>query len=155
MTRIEIEHVPIALGSASKMGLRTQFGTLCYRIKNGDLKFCLITSRGTGRWIIPKGWPMDGETPVQAAATEAWEEAGLHGRVRSRPIGVYSYYKTEHRDALPCLVVVYPMKVLSVESRWPEVKCRKRRWVSRKKAAQLVNEPELRQMILHFDVRLV
>lgn len=155
MARIEIEQAPIDLGDASKSDLRTQFGALCYRIKAGELQFCLITSRGSGRWIIPKGWPMNGETPAEAAATEAYEEAGLEGRVRSRPLGVYSYYKSPARDTLPCIAVVFPMKVKTVLSQWPERKARKRKWLSRKQAAKMVSEPELKQMILHFDPKLV
>lgn len=155
MTSMDIKNHPISLGSAGKSDLRTQFGALCYRVKNGDLQFCLITSRGTGRWIIPKGWPMDGETPIQAAATEAWEEAGLEGKVRSRPIGVFSYYKVPEKDPLPCLAVVYPMKVKLAHGRWPERKERKRKWFSRKQAAKQVDNAELRQMILSFDPKLV
>jgi 8-oxo-dGTP pyrophosphatase MutT (NUDIX family) len=155
MAKQETEQATISLGAAGKTDVRTQFGALCYRIKNGDLQFCLITSRGTGRWIVPKGWPMDGETPGQAAATEAWEEAGVEGRVRSRPLGVYSYYKVQSADSLPCVVVVYPLKVKKAQSRWPECKDRQRRWVSRRKAARMIEEPELRQMILHFDPKLV
>lgn len=98
---------------------------------------------------------MDGQTPADAAATEAWEEAGLEGKVRSRPLGVFSYYKTHSKDELPCIAVVFPMKVKTVHTRWPERKDRKRKWVSRKRAAKMVNEPELRQMILQFDPKLV
>jgi len=155
MAKLEIEQNAIRLGEAGKTDVRTQFGALCYRVKNGELQFCLITSRGTGRWIVPKGWPVDGATPTEAAATEAWEEAGLEGRVRSRPLGVYSYYKSHSDDALPCVAVIFPLKVKKAHSRWPERKERKRRWVNRRKAAKMVDEPELRQMILRFDPKLV
>jgi 8-oxo-dGTP pyrophosphatase MutT (NUDIX family) len=155
MAKLEIEQNAIRLGEAGKTDVRTQFGALCYRVQNGELQFCLITSRGTGRWIVPKGWPVDGATPTEAAATEAWEEAGLEGRVRSRPLGVYSYYKSNSDDALPCVAVIFPLKVKKAHSRWPERKERKRRWVNRRKAAKMVDEPELRQMILRFDPKLV
>lgn len=141
----------IDLGDATKTDLRTQFAALCYRIKDEKVQFCMITSRGTGRWIIPKGWPMDGETPSDAAATEAFEEAGLRGKIKHQPIGVYSYNKARaNDDDLPCIAVVYPMKVKRVLTKWPEKKQRQRKWVSRKKAAELVNEPELRDIMLRF-----
>ncbi|MFC6583776.1 NUDIX hydrolase [Sulfitobacter aestuariivivens] len=54
--------------------MRTQFAALCYRVKKGKVQVLLVTSRGTKRWIVPKGWPMDGKTPAQSAALEAWEE---------------------------------------------------------------------------------
>lgn len=144
-------HQEIDLGSASKTDLRTQFGALCYRVHEKKLQFCIITSRGTGRWIIPKGWPMDGETPMDAAATEAFEEAGLTGKVHTRPIGVFSYYKVRSADELPCIAVVYPMLVKKVAKTWPEMKQRKRRWVSRKKAVDLIDDPELRELIRKFE----
>lgn len=141
----------IELGDAAKTDLRTQFAALCYRIKDEKVQFCLITSRGTGRWIIPKGWPMDGETPMNAAATEAFEEAGVRGKISSRPIGVYSYNKARaNDDDLPCIAVVYPLKVKRVLTKWPEKKQRQRKWVSRKKAAALIDEPELSEIMLRF-----
>lgn len=145
------EQQEIALGDSAKTDLRTQFAALPYRVKNDKLQFCIITSRGTGRWIIPKGWPMDGETPIDAAAKEAFEEAGVEGKMRTRPIGVFSYYKVHSKDELPCIAVVYPLMVKKVHKRWPEDKERTRRWVSRKKAAALLDDDELGAIIRNFD----
>ncbi len=145
-----LQQQEIALGDASKTDLRTQFAALCYRIKNEKLQFCLITSRGSGRWIVPKGWPMDGQTPMDAAATEAYEEAGVRGKTLPRPIGVFSYNKMHSDDELPCIAVVYPLRVKKVLRTWPERKERERKWVSRKKAAAMVDDAELRDIILHF-----
>lgn len=141
----------IELGTGSKTDLRTQFAALCYRIKDDKLQFCLITSRRSGRWIVPKGWPMDGATPMDAAATEAYEEAGLRGKLHPRPVGVFSYYKVRSEDELPCIAVVYPMEVTKTLSRWPERKERTRKWVSRKKAAAMVDDVELGRIIEAFD----
>jgi 8-oxo-dGTP pyrophosphatase MutT (NUDIX family) len=141
----------IDLGDGAKTDLRTQFAALCYRIKNDKLQFCLVTSRRSGRWIVPKGWPMDGETPSDAAATEAFEEAGVIGKVHTRPVGVFSYYKVRSEDELPCMAVVYPLRVKKVLTKWPEKKERDRKWVSRKKAAAMVDDPELSAIILKFN----
>ncbi len=149
------KHQEIDLGSGEKTSLRTQFAALCYRVKDDKLQICLVTSRRSGRWIIPKGWPMDGETPMDAAATEAFEEAGVEGKIASRPIGVFSYYKVRSEAEMPCLAVVYPLRVKKMKNRWPERKERKRRWVSRKKAAQMVHDPELAALILTFDPEAV
>ena len=70
-------------------------GALVYRLKNDAVEFLLITSRGTGRWIIPKGWPMPGRTLAQAALREAYEEAGIRGIVETSSIGSYQYYKCD------------------------------------------------------------
>ena len=146
-----LQQSEIELRNAQKTDLRTQFAALCYRVKDGKLQFCLITSRRSGRWIIPKGWPMDGETPADAAATEAFEEAGLRGKVGLRPVGVFSYYKVRSADELPCMAVVYPLKVKKVLKTWPEKGERTRKWMSRKKAASLIDDAELREIILHFQ----
>lgn len=145
-----LQQQEIELGDGGKTDLRTQFAALCYRIKNDKLQFCLVTSRRSGRWIVPKGWPMNGETPMDAAATEAFEEAGLRGKIQPRPVGVFSYYKVLSEDELPCIAVVYPLKVKKVLKKWPEDKERQRKWVSRKKAAAMVDDPELSAIIMAF-----
>tara|TARA_B110000977_G_scaffold190591_1_gene261577 strand:- start:3379 stop:3840 length:462 start_codon:yes stop_codon:yes gene_type:complete len=145
----------IELGDGGKTDLRTQFAALCYRIKDDKLQFCIVTSRRSKRWIVPKGWPMHGETPMDAAATEAFEEAGVRGEIYPRPIGVFSYYKVRSQDELPCMAVVYPLKVKKILKRWPEDRERERKWVSRKKAAQMVDDPELSVIIQTFNPDLV
>ncbi len=69
-----------------------QYAALPYRVRDG-LELLLITSRETGRWVIPKGWPMKGKTAHAAAAREALEEAGLKGKIGKQSLGDYSYGK--------------------------------------------------------------
>ncbi len=142
---------PIQL--AQKRELRTQFGALCYRVQQGKVQVLLVTSRGTGRWIVPKGWPIDGSTPAQAALQEAWEEGGVDGKVTGHSLGIYSYDKTDDGQRMPCVVAIFPVKVKALKSNFPEAGQRRRKWFSRKKAAELVSEPELAQIIQHFDPR--
>ncbi len=79
---------------AGRRAIRVQYAALPYRItKPGVLEFMLITSRGTGRWIIPKGWPMKGRKPPKAAAREAFEEAGLRGEIGGKAVGSFTYEK--------------------------------------------------------------
>ena len=73
------KQLPIALKGARKTDVRSQFAALCFRIRKGEPEILLITSRGSQRWIIPKGWPMAEKTPAQAALQEAWEDAGVKG----------------------------------------------------------------------------
>lgn len=156
MTVAKIRQKPLRLGAAQKRDVRTQFGALCYRLHEGRVQILLITSRGTGRWIIPKGWPMSGETPAGAAATEAYEEAGVEGRLSNVVIGIYSYQKgMGGGDNLPCVVAVFPLKVKRLLKTYPEAGERKRKWVSLKKAAQMVDEPELAHIIAGFDPKML
>lgn len=131
---------------------RTQFGALCWRRKGREVEVLLVTTRGRGRWIIPKGWPVHGATPAGAAETEAWEEAGVEGRAEPECLGIFSYAKTfATGDALPCVVAVFPLEVRKLHADYPERKERRRRWVSPAKAARLVDEPELSVLLAGFD----
>jgi 8-oxo-dGTP pyrophosphatase MutT (NUDIX family) len=139
-------------GSSQKRDVRTQFAALCYRRKGGETQVLLITSRETGRWVMPKGWPMDGLTPVQAAEREAWEEAGVRGRVGTRCLGIYSYSKVlTPSEALPCVVALFPLKVLKLENDFPERRERRRKWFALDTAADKVEEPELAGLLRSFD----
>lgn len=154
---IRLKQAPLKTASFSKRDLRTQFGALCYRVHKDETQVLLITSRMSKRWIIPKGWPQDGVTPAQSAANEAFEEAGVTGKSVNLCIGMYSYTKImdEDQDDLPCAVSVFPIRVKKLLDKYPEVKLRKRRWFSVKKAAGLVKEPELKKILKHFDHSLL
>lgn len=154
--RTMIKQLPISLPNGNKSDVRTQFAALCYRVRKGKLKILLITSRTTKRWIVPKGWPMDGKTPADSAAIEAWEEAGVRGTCNGQCIGIFSYSKeTGSGSELPCVAMVFAIEVADLAEGFPEAAERKRIWVSRKKAAKLVDEPELARIIRDFDPRTV
>lgn len=152
MTIRQPKQRPVLLEDNTKRDVRTQFGAVCWRLKDGDVQLLLITSRGSGRWIIPKGWPVDQATPAEAAMTEAWEEAGVKGRASPICLGIFSYSKElSPGETLPCVVAVFPVRVDSLKKNYPERTSRQRRWFSPKKAAKLVDEPELATMLRHFD----
>lgn len=148
---IALKQKPMRLKKAGKRDVRSQFAALPYRLREGKVQVLLITSRGTGRWIIPKGWPMDGETPAEAAATEAWQEAGVIGKASNTVLGFYSYRKRLDKDSLPIVVAVFPVKVKKLAKDFPEKGQRKRKWVNLRKAEKLLQEPELRAIVRHFN----
>ena len=152
MSKYGLKQAPIILSHRDKTSVRTQFAALCYRVLDGKTQVLLVTSRGTGRWIIPKGWPEHGKTPVESALTEAWEEAGVKGDVTGECLGLFSYQKNiEDQDDLPCVAMVYPVAVKSLAAKYPEKSERKRRWMSPKKAASRVEDPELARLLKNFD----
>ena len=109
------KQLPISTMGGRKTDVRTQFAALCFRIVDDAVKVLMITSRGSKRWIIPKGWPMDNLTPADAVAQEAWEEAGVQGKTFDQCLGIYSYKKEMDNSAdLPCVALVYPIKVKSL-----------------------------------------
>ncbi|WP_136439782.1 NUDIX hydrolase [Pacificoceanicola onchidii] len=117
--------------------------------KDGELKILMVTSRETKRWVMPKGWEMDGKKPWRAAEIEALEEAGARGYIGKETIGTYSYLKKlGDGTALPCEVRVYPMIVEKLEKRWKERKERKRHWFTPRSAARKVHEPELSALLM-------
>ncbi len=145
--------MPLTLRMRSKRDLRTQFAALCYRIRKDKPEILLITSRRSGRWIIPKGWPMAGKTPGECALTEAWEEAGVQGKVSEQCLGLFSYHKIDEAgENLPCVGLVFPVKVKSLARTFPEAGQRRRKWLRPKKAAALASDPELATIIRNFDL---
>lgn len=131
---------------------RTQVAALCWRRGREGLEVLLVTSRETGRWVVPKGWPIAGLSAAEAAAKEAWEEAGVTGEVDETCVGLFSYTKVLGRErGVPCVVAVYPLRVTGTSDRFPERSERKRRWFAPKKAAKKVAEPELSALLAGFD----
>ncbi len=129
-----------------------QAAALCTREKNGTLEVLLICSLGTGRWVLPKGWPMKGRSLAQAALREAWEEAGVRGKVSEKPFGRYTYQKIKE-GGLPLLteVKVFRVQVDELADDYPERRRRKREWVPARQAAEMVDEPELRALLGALD----
>ncbi len=130
-----------------------QFGALPFKwSQSGSLKVLLVTTRGRKRWMIPKGWPIRGLEPHESAAREALEEAGLIGNVRAEAVGSFRYIKRLGSGRqVRCTVEVFPLHVDHQRPHWLEKGERETRWVSAKKAASLVSEPELKKILLHFD----
>ena len=118
------------------------------RDSKGRLRVLMVTSRDTGRWVMPKGWEMRGREPWKAAEIEAMEEAGVAGRIAREPIGSFTYAKRlDDGTELPTTVTLYPMMVTKLKRRWKERDERKRRWFSPKGAARAVDEPDLEAVL--------
>jgi 8-oxo-dGTP pyrophosphatase MutT (NUDIX family) len=135
-------------------GARLQYAALPYRVLE-EPEFLLITSRETGRWVVPKGWPMKGKKPHVCAAREALEEAGVKGKIGKSAIGCYGYVKRLPQNALvTCRVDVYPLIVERELKRWREQGQRSLGWFSAAEAASLVDEDELAGLIEAFAATL-
>lgn len=134
-------------------GRLQQVAALVYRYEAEERQVLVITSRGTGRWVIPKGWPQVGRTLAETAAREAYEEAGVRGEISSHPIGSFDYCKND----LPpeCInqftVAVYALHLVERAKDWPEREQRICEWVSPRKAAERVDEVDLKRILLGFD----
>jgi 8-oxo-dGTP pyrophosphatase MutT (NUDIX family) len=139
------------MGSLKKKAAakRVQYAALPYRRKaDAHTQVMLVTSRESGRWVIPKGWPKKRQSPRASAAREAREEAGVVGEIGKNSIGSYSYRKRLKNGAVvACEVRVFPLKVKRQQKRWPERGEREIQWFSRAKAARVVRERALSDII--------
>ena len=130
---------------------RLQVAALPWRKTKRGVEVMLVTSRDTGRWVLPKGWPEFGEQFCEAAAREAGEEAGLKGAISTHEAGRYYYSKgLAGGDSVRCEVLVYPLEVDGVAGKWKEKGQRKRKWLTPAKAAEMVAERDLGEVILAF-----
>jgi 8-oxo-dGTP pyrophosphatase MutT (NUDIX family) len=78
--------------SARAQETTTHVAAVCYRVRDGEIEFLLVKTRA-GRWTFPKGRVEDDATRAAAAAREAFEEAGVHGRVDPLPFATYTHSK--------------------------------------------------------------
>lgn len=129
-----------------------QVAALCYRGKGKKRRILLITSRDTGRWVLPKGWPVEGLDGPGSAAQEAWEEAGVRpAKIKARAIGIFEYGKRlDNGVRVPVEITVYRIKVDSLAATFPEAKERIRKWVTPSEAADMVDEPGLKELLRNF-----
>ena len=130
------------------MNARRQVAALPLRLaKNGAIEILLVTSRDTGRWIIPKGWTSKRIKDCKAAAREAREEAGVKGKILRKAIGTYRYIKRELGNGALIEVRVFLLKVSKRCKRWPEKHERRRAWFDIEDAASRVSDPGLSILI--------
>ena len=114
----------------------------------------LVTGRRSGRWMIPKGWPMAGKSLADAAALEAFEEAGIRGTVDPRPLGSFRHSKRGFFGATDIEILVHSLSVEKELADWPERGERDRQWFPLKKALAAVESDELRELIANLGKQI-
>ena len=123
-----------------------QSGVLAYRITSQQTQILLITTR-KGRWTIPKGIVEAGMTPAESAANEAYEEAGVRGRLIEKSIGRFQYPKWGGT----CRVEVFLLEAAELLESWPEGEFRRRQWTAVPAAADMVKFDQLGDLIRTAD----
>ncbi|MEY1556528.1 NUDIX hydrolase [Yoonia sp. R2331] len=128
-----------------------QLAALCHRDTPQGREVLLVTS-SHGRWILPKGWPIDGLDGGETALQEAWEEAGVKkGKVSKTPVGSFQSIKRfDSGQEVPCETSVYAVKVKDVANDYPEADRRERKWVPVDQAADIVDDDGLRAILTAF-----
>jgi len=136
---------------------RIQYGALPYRWDpDGLMQIMVVTSRGTGRWILPKGWPTKGVKPPKSAAREAFEEAGVRGSVGLKSIGSFTYEKRldDDGESQPCEVHIFPLLVERQHKVWPEALEREARWTCAEEALDLLDDSGAKDVVAAFVSRM-
>jgi ADP-ribose pyrophosphatase YjhB (NUDIX family) len=118
------------------------------RTKRGEIKVLLVAPRGGGQWSLPSGLPGNDRTPRQTAMREAFEKAGVVGHLDAKPIGSYSSQGAlSEGSTMPCVVVIYGLKVRGTLTNWPASTRCKRRWYRLDDAIQVVSNAGLKQLL--------
>ena len=141
-----------AAGHADARGRPVQAAALPWRraAASGN-EILLVTGRSGRRWIVPKGWPMRGKTLAEAAAQEAWEEAGVRGVAEEKPLGRFRHAKNHALlGRMDFTILLFPLEVADEAAHWPEVAQRTRRWFAPEAAAREVASPALAKLIRRF-----
>jgi len=134
----------VRLSQIRKLREWEQVAAVCYRVRNGGIEFLLVRTRGSGRWTFPKGSAEPGLTHAQAAALEAFEEAGVHGRIEEAPFARYVRRKRGYAGNAPksaekvFTVAAHLCEVLRLSK--PQESDRDRTWFSAEDARQLLQD---------------
>jgi 8-oxo-dGTP pyrophosphatase MutT (NUDIX family) len=128
-----------------------QYAALPFRKRQNRLEVLLITTRTKRRWSVPKGWPIERQTPHGTAAIEAFEEAGLTGRIAAVEVGRFRHRKQKKKQDIKCDVRIFALRVVVEKTDWPEKGQRRRLWLAPKAAAQLAHKNGLKRAIENLD----
>jgi 8-oxo-dGTP pyrophosphatase MutT (NUDIX family) len=135
----------VRLSQLRKLRECEQAAAVCYRVRGGTIEFLLVRTRGGGRWTFPKGSTEPGLTHAQAAALEAFEEAGVHGRIEEASFTRYVRRKrgegknyASRSDEKEVAVKAYLCEVLRLSP--PQESERDRTWFSVEDARQRLRE---------------
>ena len=127
--------------------VRVQSGVLAYRVDSGGRHtVLLISKRRSNGWGIPKGHLAPMLSLAQNAAKEAFEEAGIEGRIAKKAAGVLHLHKHSGLHPVVFEVWVHLLEVTRELEEWPERAERRRRWVPPREAAEILREPLLVQL---------
>src|SRR5215813_7007959 len=114
-----------------------QVAAVCYRLRGSDVEFLLVQTGG-GRWIFPKGGVEPGLTHAQAAAIEAFEEAGVHGRIEEKSFAKYRVRRAGKKGSGKQTVMAHLCEVLRLGP--PQESGRNRTWFTAEKAKRRLSE---------------
>lgn len=157
LTQVAARLYSKVMGRNGDSRIPVQAGALPWRpaLEGDGVEILLLTARRSQRWLIPKGWPMLGKSLAEAAAQEAFEEAGIRGTIDPNPIGSFRHIK-QHPilGEIEVEIHVHPLAVEEELHDWPERRVRTRSWFRLEEAGEQVASVELSQLIVLFGRQL-
>ncbi len=130
-------------------------GALIWKHEHERFEVLLVTTRKSGRWVLPKGNIHPGETVAEAARREAYEEAGALLKVESIDFGNVRMNKRDGTSGNRSVEVsVHAFEIGMLGSQWPEAQQRTRMWVRPSVGAEMVDDPEIRTMLHGLEEKL-
>lgn len=135
---------------------RLQIAALCFRPGKKEPEILLVSTRGAGRWILPKGWPEKDKPAFETAVIEAYEEAGVVGKAEMRPLGSFRSFKGLSSGLrMRTKVVVFKIRFEEQHDDFPEIGQRKCVWVPLAKALEMLDELPLRRFLRQHEHELL
>jgi len=128
---------PVRISALRRLKEWEKVAAVCYRLRSSGIQFLLVQTR-RGRWTFPKGHVEPGLTHAQAAALEAFEEAGVHGRMQEASFTHYVLRKNRNSRSAPIRVSVHLCQVSRLEA--PPEAGRNRTWFPPENAKQRLRE---------------
>ena len=132
------------MDSQKGITLYIQSGIIPFCRKDDHIEVLLITNKKKDKWGIPKGLVEEGLSASESAQKEAFEEAGIYGKIYKPSLGKYSIKKWDGK----CRIKVFAMEVTQILDKWPEDILRRREWNTIEEAAGKVKNKKLQGMIL-------
>jgi 8-oxo-dGTP pyrophosphatase MutT (NUDIX family) len=154
MSLIRLVRKLLPASAAATRPSGVQFGAIPYRIVDGHVVFLMITSRRSANWVFPKGSAMEGLTPWETAAEEAFEEAGVRGQIEREPVGSYLHPRNEDPSGL-VRIELYPLLVTEQLDNWREEPQRFRHWALLPQVRRLLASREAARVASNLHQRLV
>lgn len=117
-------------------------------------KVLMIRSTKRKGWVLPKGgWETD-EGCTDAAAREAWEEAGIYISIEY-DLGDIIESRTPKKGATQKALYRFYEAIVTKEAKdWPEAEKRERRWMTFAEAMEaLKDRPELAEALERSTIR--
>lgn len=126
-----------------------QSAVIPYRFQKSVLEILVVSTRKKKNWTIPKGIIEPGLSEKKSAEKEAFEEAGVRGKLLTKKVGNYSYKKWGD----VCNVNVYGLEVDVILDDWEE-DFRDRKWAEVKDLDRYITNNNLITIIKKFSSQI-